>query len=97
MSYYLTFGVQYKRRPPDTWDGYGEPHPIYPHFIDGNGYVRVEAPDETTAREIVINYFGKAWSFIYDHEPEAQHAPLGELGAIDANTQTLKWHEAVIA
>lgn len=95
MSFFLTFGVQYKRRPPTSWDGYGEPHPLHPDQIDGNGFVRVESDDYEQARLLAVQHFGTAWAFLNDGPPAALYAPLGELGVIDP--AGLKWHEEAAA
>ena len=96
MSFFLTFGVQYKRRPPEAWDGYGDPHPRHPNFVDGNGFVRIEAPTEDRARALAIEHFGTAWAFLNESAPEPQYAPLGELGTIDSDG-SLNWHAQVTA
>lgn len=73
MRFYLTFGVQYAV----------EPHPTLPR-VDPDGYIIVHAPDEITAREMVIQRCGRAWSMLYpedDWQPSFFPAgPMDEWG-----------------
>lgn len=82
LNFYVTFGDQYRR----------EPHP----FFDGahpDGYLKVMAPDELTARMLAFGLMDSAWSMLYtehefwkDPEDVERWYPLGELGQIGANT-----------
>jgi hypothetical protein len=57
-KFFVTFGSQYR---------YEE----HPYFTDAHpdGWVEIEAEDETQAREMAWSLFGDHWSFIYgDYE-----------------------------
>ena len=71
-EYFITFGVQYKANP-ITDD---QRHPLGMH---SEGYAVIEAPDREMARAIAFAIFDRQWAFDYDHKPEDQFAPAGEL------------------
>ena len=56
-NFYLTFGVQYVH----------EEHPLG-RVVNPNGYMVVEAPSETEARQQVAEVMGDRWSMIYSEE-----------------------------
>ena len=72
-EYYVTFGQKYRYEPhPMLWQGYGGRVP--------DGWVRIEAPDEPTARGVASILLGEAWACIYaadDFGPDLY--PLGEM------------------
>lgn len=70
---YITFGVQYGP------DERRETHPTHP-WIDGNGYVVIEAPTAKAGRQIADVLFDGKFAFDYSMPPEPRFAPLGELG-----------------
>lgn len=67
----VTFGVQYAT----------EQHPV--SWVHPDGWLAVVAPNETVAREAVINMVGTQWAFIYDdndpRRPTLERYPLGQL------------------
>lgn len=73
MTYYLTFGVQYAH----------DRHPSGHDWIAPDGFVRIEASDEETARAYAIREFGDAWAFIRPYVPNVRHYPAGELAVVD--------------
>lgn len=74
-EYRLTFGQQYRR----------EPHPVVGRLIHPDGWVKVMAPDYTTAREMALRFFGASWSNLYEditEFPWEDTFPLGKLGVL---------------
>lgn len=68
-EYRVTFGVMYRR----------EPHPTFP-AADPDGWLTVMAPDEESARALVVDRIGRAWAFIYSAERMTEHYyPHGEI------------------
>ena len=65
------------------------PHP-YGREVHPDGYVVIEAEDESQARAAAFHIYGQKWSFIYSEKPEERFVPKGELkrwvvyGPIDA-------------
>lgn len=73
VEWFVTFGQQYPR----------EPHPTFPG-ADHDGFVVIEAPDETTARRTAVDRLGQRWAFIYSADDwtagdHADYYPKGEL------------------
>lgn len=72
-DWYVMFGQRYRYEPhPMLWQEYGGRVP--------DGWVRIEAPDEPTARGVASILLGEAWACIYaadDFEPDLY--PLGEM------------------
>jgi hypothetical protein len=69
-EFYVTFGVQYGRRPDDL------PHP---QGMFSDGYAVIEAPDMETARAMTFAAFDDKYAFVYPSRPESRHVPAGEL------------------
>jgi hypothetical protein len=68
-EYRVTFGFRYAR----------EPHPTFP-AADPNGWLTVMAPDEETARALVVARIGRAWAFMYPAERMSEsYYPRGEI------------------
>lgn len=72
ITFYVTFGQQYPR----------EPHPTFP-AAHHDGWIEVQAEDETVARGYVVGRLGQQWSGIYnDGDDLGRHLyPLGALAA----------------
>jgi hypothetical protein len=76
-TFYLTFGGQYAHTEHPTWEG------IHP-----DGWITVVAPDFRTARTLVVDLFGTAWSDLYGEDTfEPRHFPRGELLCITIETR----------
>lgn len=81
MEFRLTFGQQYRR----------EPHPLGA-ISHPDGWVTVIAPDEKTARQLVLNKADEKWAFLYDMDDVEGKSdawwrsfhPLGELARWEA-------------
>ena len=57
MKFYVTFGTKYA----------DEPHPHFPS-INPDGWVEVEAENESVARQIIYDLLGDKWAFIYSED-----------------------------
>ena len=56
---------------------FGVSHPL------GDCWVEVEALDREAARDLVFQYFGKHWAFIYDEDDfQKQYCPAGRAGKV---------------
>ena len=62
--YYVTVGQKYRY----------EPHPLGWH---PEGWVEVQAPDEETARAMVLKVAGSKWSIVSDDRPDPKYYPKG--------------------
>lgn len=73
-TFSVTFGQKY----------HNEPHPVYPLHPDG--WLVIEAPSESIAREFLGTRIGDQWSFIYEgSEPESPELyPRGVLAVWEA-------------
>jgi hypothetical protein len=69
-EYFVTFGVQYGRRPGDD---------VHPLGMYADGYAVIEAPDMETARAMAFAIFDDKYAFIYGQAPQERHVPEGEL------------------
>jgi len=69
-EFFVTFGVQFGRRPGD------QKHPL---GMYADGYAVIEAVDIGMARGIAHAIFDRAWAFVYEKPPAERHAPKGEL------------------
>lgn len=75
--HYLTFGVNYPR----------DPHPRWVHAT-GDGFVKIMAVDEPTARGLAWCYFGQHWSMLHAEQffdvadMQARHYRLGVIATI---------------
>lgn len=73
-AFYVTFGQQYHREPHPKLD---QAHP--------DGWVTILARDEAEARDEAFHWLGRAWSFMYDEQPDPALFPRGELFRVDAS------------
>lgn len=78
QTFYVTFGVMYRHTPHPYWE---HAHP--------DGWLEVEAPDETAARELVQAHIGTQYAFMYSeqefnrpHPQRPNRFPLGMLARI---------------
>jgi len=69
-EWYVTFGVQFGRRPGD------DHHPL---GMFSDGYAVIEAPTDEMARGIARAIFGQHWAFLYHDKPAEKYVPAGEL------------------
>lgn len=68
-EYYFTFGVKYR----------DELHPVFSTTALPDHWVTVEAPDEDTARRLMVNICGDRWSTVRFRQPDTRFFPGGEL------------------
>lgn len=75
----FTFGVQYA----------DEPHPSGYEWVHPDGVVLIEAPNEPAARQIMVAYFGTAWSSSYpfDRAELLKRFPRGILAVVRLRMQ----------
>lgn len=78
-TFYLTFGMQYS-------------HEVHPHWAGAHpsGWLEIQAPDEDAARQLVREYIGNRYAFIYDEARfQRKWHPMGRLATITTTGEVI--------